>query len=48
VFLLEFSFHFGFLLGGFLEELLEGFTLGLQDFELGGDFFDGGAVGNFF
>jgi hypothetical protein len=48
VFLLELSLHFGFLLCGFLEELLEGITLSLHDFEVGGDFFDGGEASNFF
>jgi hypothetical protein len=48
VFLLEFPLRFGFCLCGLLEELLKGITLSLYDFEVGGDFFDGGEASNFF
>jgi hypothetical protein len=48
MFLLELPLCFGFRLGGLLEELLEGITLSLYDFKVGGDFFDGGEAGNFF
>jgi hypothetical protein len=44
----EFFPLLGFLLGGFLQEILEGFIFRLKNFDLGGKGVDGGALGNFF